>query len=96
MDRGSSRFHEPIARIEAMTRPLSREERIEKINQLLKECAPMTNKQRDLQNIDFAYGNLACSTNHKPRRAAFEKVAFDSGLTKEEFEAWAKDKEWWT
>lgn len=47
-----------------------------------------------LEAIDWAYGNLACSTNHKPSRPAFKKVAMGAGISEEEFEEWAKDKKW--
>jgi hypothetical protein len=30
---------------------------------------PMTEDERNAQRLDFAYGNLACSANHKPVRA---------------------------
>jgi hypothetical protein len=47
------------------------------------------------QCLSFAYGNLACTTNHKPTRSAFRKVALDLGVTEEEFEVWAREREWW-
>lgn len=49
----------------------------------------------DLQRLSFAYGNLACSTNHRPVRAAFEEVALGMGVSPEDFAAWAADREWW-
>lgn len=36
----------------------------------------------------------AASTNHKPVRSAFAKLAMQIGMTPEEFEAWAADKAW--
>jgi hypothetical protein len=44
--------------------------------------------------LDLAYGNLAMSTRHRPRRSAFKKVALDRGMTEDEFDEWAKKKGW--
>ena len=55
---------------------------------------PMTRKQQRLQSLDFAYGNLACSTNHKPSFRAFAKIFKAEGFSKEEFLDWAWDQEW--
>ena len=51
-------------------------------------------EQLEEQRFDFAYGNLAASTNHKPSRAAFESLAKDRGWTVEHFNKWAEGKEW--
>lgn len=57
----------------------------------------MTRDQEEAQALDFAYGNLACSTNHRPMRAAFADVARDRyGWTDQRFAAWAAGKKWWT
>jgi hypothetical protein len=56
---------------------------------------PMTPRQREEQALDWTYGNLACSTNHRPVRAAFETIAMQRGWTAEQFEQWAAGKEWW-
>lgn len=55
---------------------------------------PMTEKERLMQALDFAYGNLACSTNHKPSRRAFALLARDHGMALTDFWAWADGKEW--
>lgn len=47
-----------------------------------------------MQAIDWAYGNLACSTNHKPVRECFLKLALERGVSQGEFDRWAADKEW--
>ncbi len=47
-----------------------------------------------LQAIDFAYGNLACSTRHKPVREAFRRMALERGIPEERFEVWAVGKDW--
>ena len=60
-----------------------------------RKLPPMTARQREEQNFSFSYGNLACTTNHKPRREAFATLARTHGWTLEEFEAWAKNREWW-
>ncbi len=55
---------------------------------------PMTREEVEEQAVCFAYGNLACTTNHKPVRAAFETMCLGRGWSKERFAAWAKDREW--
>jgi hypothetical protein len=52
-------------------------------------------KRRRDQLLSFAYGNLACSSNHKPQRAAFQTVALARGFTEAEFDAWADVRHWW-
>jgi hypothetical protein len=44
--------------------------------------------------LDFAYGNLAASTNHKPSRESFRKLALEKGFSEDWFESWAAGKEW--
>ena len=54
----------------------------------------MTEYQAQL--LSFAYGNLAMTTNHKPTRAAFRRVALETvGVSEQEFEEWADQREWW-
>lgn len=53
---------------------------------------PVTEDDRKLQRLDFAYGNLAASTRHRPQRAAFASVADEMGISGDVFEAWAKGK----
>lgn len=80
-----------------MTKPKSkRETELEELDRLMQVTRniTMTPEARRLQALDFTYSNLACSTNHQPVRAAFQAVARESGLTDEEFEAWARDKTW--
>lgn len=48
----------------------------------------------EAQALDFAYGNLAASTNHKPSRSAFAKLAAKRGWSLEEFETWATAYKW--
>lgn len=47
-----------------------------------------------LDILDWAHANAALSTNHKPVRQAYKEVALGMGISEEEFEQWAKDKEW--
>ena len=54
----------------------------------------MTPEEKQLQGLDFAYGNLACSSSHKPQREAFQKVA-SGKIPDKAFDAWAADKTWW-
>jgi hypothetical protein len=60
-----------------------------------KGLPPMTERQREVQRFDFAYGNLACTTNHKPTRQAFALLAKSRGWTAPQFTEWAEDKAWW-
>lgn len=54
----------------------------------------MTGEQKLEQRLDFAYGNLAASTNHKPQREVFHALATKLGMTQIAFEAWASRREW--
>jgi hypothetical protein len=60
-----------------------------------RKLPPMTARERQIQSLDFAYGNLACTTNHKPTRQAFAFLAKSHGWTAPQFTEWAEDKEWW-
>jgi hypothetical protein len=51
---------------------------------------------REAQAMDFAYGNLAASTNHMPTREAFAALAAKRGWSPEAFEVWAAGREWRT
>jgi hypothetical protein len=58
----------------------------------------MTREERDLQALSFAYGNLACTTNHRPLRSAFRAICVGPNTrmkwTQEQFDAWANAREW--
>jgi hypothetical protein len=59
-----------------------RKEKLARLEALLAEARalpPMTARQREEQAFDFAHGNLAASTDHKPQRDAFAKLAADRG-----------------
>jgi hypothetical protein len=75
---------------------LARSETFEELLERVRSLPPMTDDQRAKQAMSFAYGNLACSTHHKPVRAAFAAVARRYGWSGERFERWAADKEWAT
>lgn len=68
---------------------------LSKLIQRARELPPMTADEREEQSLCFAYGNLACTTNHKPHKSAFASLALDMGWSEERFAAWAADKEWW-
>ena len=51
----------------------------EELLALIRGAPSPTPEQLEEQRFDFAYGNLAASTNHKPSRAAFESMAKDRG-----------------
>lgn len=57
---------------------------------------PMTDHQKAMQRLDFAYGNLAI--DGKASRSAFKIIATTRaeglGWTDAQFEAWAKNKTW--
>lgn len=69
-----------------------------KLDELLEAARkrpPMTADERNEQALSFAYGNLACTTNHKPSRRAFRHIAIEKyGWSDERFEKWAEGKEW--
>ena len=66
----------------------------EELSRLVRVAPSPTPEELEAQRFDFAYGNLAASTNHRPSRAAFFQLALERGWTTERFEAFAKDKEW--
>lgn len=55
---------------------------------------PMTERQTQEQRLNFAHGNLACTTNHRPHLGAFWALAHRMGWTAEEFIAWAETRRW--
>jgi hypothetical protein len=54
----------------------------------------LTADERTIQRLNFAYGNLACSTNHKPSRDAFKKLAQEQGWSETRFDLWAEGRTW--
>jgi len=66
------------------------------IDELMKQARKikMTQAQEREQRLDFAYGNLAASSNHKPNRSAFCRLAIELGMPKDEFERWATQRAW--
>jgi len=75
--------------------PPSTAERLARLMEQAKLLPPPTEEERQLQRLDFAYGNLACSTNHKPDIEAFWAVAQQRGVSKDAFVKWAAGKRWW-
>jgi hypothetical protein len=69
-------------------------EKYAELRKLIEGARPMTPEEQEAQRFDWAYGNLACSTNHKPSRAAFLWLAQERGWAIEQFHKWAADKEW--
>ena len=74
---------------------------IEKLIELAREqCGKLSpeeqQRERRLRALDFTYGNLACSTNHKPHRSHFRKLFVDEmkWFAGDEFDAWAASREW--
>lgn len=61
----------------------------------IRKLPPMTEEEKEAQAIDWVWGQLAASTNHKPRRAVFRTMALARGWTEERFKTWADSKEWW-
>ena len=70
-------------------------ERERVLREHLATLPPPTERDRQLQRYSFAYGNLACTTNHRPNRAAFKALALADGWTDDEWETWADAREWW-
>ena len=60
-----------------------------------KALPPPTPREQEENAFDFAYGNLALSTNHRPQRAAFLTMARSRCWTLDQFNKWAHEKEWW-
>ena len=60
----------------------------------VRKLPPMTPDEKFAQKLNFVYGNLACSTNHKPSRLAFAQLAQEYGWSFQKFAAWADGKEW--
>lgn len=51
--------------------------------------------RKTVQHLNFAYGNLAASTNHRPIRRTFLQLWREYRLgTDREFDAWAENKIW--
>ena len=69
--------------------------RLAKLWSAAKKLHPPTEREKQISRFSYAYGNLACSTNHKPTLAAFAAMAKSEGWSAEEFKDWAKDLEWW-
>ena len=66
----------------------------EELLALIRGAPSPTPEQLEEQRFDFAYGNLAASTNHKPSRGAFLRLAQERGWALEQFHKWAAGKEW--
>ena len=66
-----------------------------RLKAIVAELPPMTSRERAEQRLDFAYGQLAASTRHKPQREAFKTIALEDGWTAEQFKAWADQHAWW-
>lgn len=61
---------------------------------IAEEAGLPSQKEHDVQAIDFAYGNLVASTNHKPDREAFRALWMARHLPEAEFDAWASARTW--
>ena len=49
----------------------------------------MTERERQEQSLSFAWGNLAASSNHRPSKDVFRKLASDRyGWSDADFESW--------
>lgn len=71
------------------------EDEYARLKALTQKLPPMTTTQREEQALDFAYGQLAASTRHKPSKEAFKVLALERGWTDERFKAWADQRAWW-
>lgn len=84
----------PPSSVATVADALSLEDEYMKLKELARLAPEPTAEQREFQRFDFAYGNLACSTNHKPSREAFRNLALERGWSKDQFEKWAEEREW--
>lgn len=64
-------------------------------DEIAEEMSQPSQKDHNIQAIDFAYGNLAATTNHKPEREAFRALWVRRGLLAAEFDAWADKRAWY-
>jgi hypothetical protein len=62
---------------------------------MLRDLPQMTDEQKQEQAFDFTYGNLACTSNHRPKLAIFAAIAKERGWSDERFAKWSAQKEWW-
>ena len=68
------------------------------LDALLERCRTIevSQAEREDQALDFAYGNLSISTNHKPDRETFRKLARERyGWDDARFDAWAAARDGW-
>lgn len=70
----------------------SERERI--IREHLATLPPLTERERQIQRLSFTYGNLACTTNHKPSKSAFRRAALDTGVPEDVYDEWAARVAW--
>ncbi len=49
----------------------------------VRALGPMTRQQLEEQRVDWAYGNLAATTNHRPTREGFARFLRSRGWTEE-------------
>lgn len=73
---------------------LQREDPLRSLAWTIIKLGPATVSASPEQRLDFAYGNLAASSNHRPTRAAFAYLAMMLGWTTERFDGWAAQREW--
>ncbi len=79
-----------------MSDPLDHDLDLDELMGQARALPPMTADQSVEQRLDFSYGNLACSTNHKPVKAAFAAISRRFGWSELRFERWAAGKQWRT
>ena len=78
-----------------MSDDVDKTHRFRELAKRLAALPPMTPREQELQAMSFAYGNLACTTNHRPSRKAFKAIALERGWSEIEFEIWANERTWW-
>ncbi len=65
-------------------------DRYRELAERIAAAPPLTERERHLQRLSFTYGNLACTTNHRPSKRAFRAAALANGVPEDvydEFEA---------
>ena len=70
------------------------DDRINRLMQQAKSLPPPDDIDRAWQAISFSYSNLALTSNHRPRRDVFRKLAVERGIAGDDFDRWADGKEW--
>jgi hypothetical protein len=68
---------------------------LEVLLERVRALPPMTPAEVQEQRLSWAYGQLACSTNHKPTLEGLRAIAVKMGWDRKRFAGWAIQRKWW-